>query len=40
MVLACNDFVAMEDLLARWRPVISSQLARRLEPMRASRAAA
>jgi len=40
MVLACNDFAAMDDLLARWTPVIPSHLAQRLEPMRAKRAAA
>ena len=40
MILACNDFAAMDDLLARWTPMIPSQLAQRLEPMRAKRAAA
>src|SRR5207248_11184910 len=40
MVLACNDFAAMDDLLARWTPSIPPQLAHRLEPMRATRAAA
>ncbi|HEY2818841.1 MAG TPA: beta-N-acetylhexosaminidase [Casimicrobiaceae bacterium] len=36
MVLACNDFAAMDDLLARWKPPVSSELAPRLEPMRRS----
>lgn len=34
MVLACNDFAAMDDLLARWTPPTSMQLAARLENMR------
>jgi beta-N-acetylhexosaminidase len=29
MVLACNEFDAMDDLLARWRPAASDALARR-----------
>ena len=33
MVLACNDFAAMDDLLARWTPSPSPQLAARLEKM-------
>jgi beta-N-acetylhexosaminidase len=33
MVLACNDFAAMDDLLARWTPLPSAQLAARLERM-------
>jgi len=33
MVLACNDFTAMDDLLARWTPPPSPQLAARLEKM-------
>ncbi|HEY4139130.1 MAG TPA: beta-N-acetylhexosaminidase [Casimicrobiaceae bacterium] len=36
MVLACNDFAAMDDLLARWKPSVSPQLAARLGPMRRS----
>ncbi len=37
MVLACNEFDAMDDLLARWRPAASPDLARRAERMRAKR---
>jgi beta-N-acetylhexosaminidase len=33
MVLACNDFVAADDLLARWRPVPNPDLARRSKAM-------
>ncbi|HEY3179682.1 MAG TPA: beta-N-acetylhexosaminidase [Casimicrobiaceae bacterium] len=33
MVLACNDFAAMDDLLARWAPLPTPQLASRLEKM-------
>ena len=33
MVLACNDFAAMDDLLARWSPPSSPLLAARLEKM-------
>jgi len=36
MVLACNDFSAMEDLLACWKPQLSDELAPRLEKMRRS----
>ncbi len=35
MVLACNEFDAIDDLLSRWRPAASSDLARRAEGMRA-----
>ncbi len=35
MVLACNEFDAIDDLLARWRPAASPDLARRAERMRA-----
>ncbi|MFO1414394.1 MAG: beta-N-acetylhexosaminidase [Burkholderiales bacterium] len=35
MVLACNEFAAMDDLLSRWRPAASPDLARRAERMRA-----
>jgi beta-N-acetylhexosaminidase len=34
MVLACNDFAAMDELLARWKPPVSPQLAARLEKTR------
>ncbi|MEP6678409.1 MAG: beta-N-acetylhexosaminidase [Betaproteobacteria bacterium] len=34
MVLACNDFAAMDDLLARWRPPANARLAARVERMR------
>ena len=33
MVLACNDFAAMDDLLSRWRPAPQSDLARRTARM-------
>jgi len=33
LVLACNDFAAAEDLLARWTPPSSPNLARRLAKM-------
>jgi beta-N-acetylhexosaminidase len=36
MVLACNDFAAMDDLLARWTPPASPQLAARLEKISAA----
>ncbi len=32
-VLACNDFEAMDELLSRWRPAVSADLARRLARM-------
>lgn len=35
MVLACNEFTAMDDLLLRWRPAPSADLARRVQRMRA-----
>ena len=34
MVLACNDFAAMDDLLARWRPPPNPRLADRVDRMR------
>lgn len=34
MVLACNDFAAMDDLLARWRPPANAGLAQRAARMR------
>lgn len=34
MVLACNDFTAMDDLLARWRPPANARLADRVGRMR------
>ena len=33
MVLACNDFAAMDDLLARWKPPTQPDLARRAATM-------
>ena len=33
MVLACNDFAAMDDLLSRWKPAPQSDLARRTARM-------
>ncbi len=33
MVLACNDFAAMDDLLSRWNPPVQSDLARRAARM-------
>ena len=33
MVLACNDFAAMDDLLARWKPASQPDLARRAARM-------
>jgi len=33
MVLACNDFASMDDLLARWRPPVSPHLAARARAM-------
>ena len=33
MVLACNDFAAADDLLARWRPAPNPDLARRTKAM-------
>jgi beta-N-acetylhexosaminidase len=33
MVLACNDFAAMDDLLARWKPPTQPDLARRAAAM-------
>jgi beta-N-acetylhexosaminidase len=33
MVLACNDYVAMDDLLSRWRPAPQPELARRAARM-------
>jgi len=35
MVLACNDFAAMDDLIARWAPPDNPSLARRAAAMRA-----
>ena len=35
MVLTCNDFAAADDLLARWRPDSSTELARRTAAMEA-----
>jgi len=35
MVLACNDFAAMDDLIARWTPPDNPALARRAAAMRA-----
>jgi len=35
VVLVCNDFAAMDDLLARWTPPAQPALARRWMPMRA-----
>ena len=34
VVLACNDFAAMDDLLARWRPSSSARLGDRIARMR------
>jgi beta-N-acetylhexosaminidase len=34
MVLACNDFAAMDDLLTRWRPPTNGRLADRVDRMR------
>jgi beta-N-acetylhexosaminidase len=34
MVLACNDFAAMDDLLARWRPPQNPRLVERIDGMR------
>jgi beta-N-acetylhexosaminidase len=34
MVLACNDFAAMDDLLARWRPPANPRLDERAAGMR------
>jgi beta-N-acetylhexosaminidase len=36
VVLVCNDFAAMDELLARWSPPAQSQLARRWTAMAAS----
>ena len=36
MVLACNDFGAMDELLARWRPPAMPQLGRRAQAMLAA----
>ena len=33
MVLACNDFAAMDDLLSRWKPAAQPELARRAAKM-------
>jgi beta-N-acetylhexosaminidase len=33
MVLVCNDFAAMDELLARWRPQPSPHLAARMRAM-------
>jgi beta-N-acetylhexosaminidase len=33
MVLACNDFAAMDDLLSRWKPATQPDLARRAAAM-------
>ncbi len=33
MVLACNDFAAMDDLLSRWKPAPQPDLARRAAAM-------
>jgi beta-N-acetylhexosaminidase len=33
MVLACNDFAAMDDLLSRWKPAAQPDLARRAARM-------
>ena len=33
MVLACNDFAAADDLLARWKPAPNPDLARRAAAM-------
>ena len=33
MVLACNDFAAMDDLLSRWKPASQPHLARRAARM-------
>ena len=35
VVLVCNDFTAMDDLLARWTPPAQPALQRRWKPMRA-----
>jgi hypothetical protein len=35
MVLACNDFAAIDDLLARWVPPDNPSLAPRAAAMRA-----
>ena len=40
MVLACNEFAAMDDLLSRWQPAPSPDLPRRAERMRVPRPAA
>ena len=34
MVLVCNDFSAMDALLARWSPTVSAKQAERMERMR------
>ena len=39
MVLACNDFAAMDDLLARWLPPANGRLADRVLRMRRRAAA-
>ena len=36
VVLVCNDFAAMDELLARWSPPVQSQLARRWAAMAGS----
>jgi hypothetical protein len=33
MVLACNDFAAMDDLLSRWKPASQPDLPRRMARM-------
>ena len=33
LVLSCNDHAASEELLARWKPRHSADLARRLAPL-------
>ena len=40
IVLACNDFAAMDELLARWTPQASPQLAPRMERMSGARRSA
>jgi beta-N-acetylhexosaminidase len=37
VVLTCNDFAAMDDLLARWKTPVLPQFADRLEAMTAAR---
>jgi hypothetical protein len=35
MVLVCNDFAAMDDLLGRWKPPVNPRLAPRAAAMAA-----